>query len=102
MQQACGEPLQVYLNSMVIRGAEPVIVDTGTPANRRQWLEDVFAIVEPEDVRWIFLSHDDVDHSGNLDEVFAACPNAIARLQLGDGRAAHELLRLPPRTAAAG
>ena len=61
---------------MVIRGAEPVIVDTGTPANRRQWLEDVFAIVEPEDVRWIFLSHDDVDHTGNLDEALAACPNA--------------------------
>mgnify|MGYP003296853863 CR=1 FL=1 len=29
-----------------------------------QFLADVFSIVEPEDVRWIFLSHDDVDHSG--------------------------------------
>ena len=27
-------------------------------------------------MRWIFLSHDDVDHSGNLDEVMTACPNA--------------------------
>ena len=76
VQPALGEPLEVFLNSMVIRGAEPVIVDTGTPANRRQWLEDVFALVEPEDVRWIFLSHDDVDHTGNLDEALAACPNA--------------------------
>jgi flavorubredoxin len=76
VQDATGEPLQVFLNSMVIRGAEPVIVDTGTPANRTQWLEDVFALVEPEDVRWIFLSHDDVDHTGNLDEALAACPNA--------------------------
>ena len=76
VQQACGQPLDVYINSMVILGAEPVIVDTGTPANRTQWLEDVFALVEPEDVRWIFLSHDDVDHTGNLDEALAACPNA--------------------------
>ena len=76
VQEACGQPLQVYINSMVILGAEPVIVDTGTPANRKQWLEDVFALVEPEDVRWIFLSHDDVDHTGNLDEALAACPNA--------------------------
>ena len=76
VQEACGQPLHVYINSMVIRGAEPVIVDTGTPANRTQWLEDVFAIVEPEDVRWIFLSHDDVDHTGNLDEALDACPNA--------------------------
>jgi flavorubredoxin len=76
VQPALGAPLAVYLNSMVIRGSEPVIVDTGTPANRRQWLADVFALVEPRDVRWIFLSHDDVDHSGNLDQVMTACPNA--------------------------
>ncbi|MET0896038.1 MAG: MBL fold metallo-hydrolase [Acidimicrobiia bacterium] len=76
VQPALGQPLFVYINSMVIRGEEPVIVDTGTPANRVQWMEDVFALVEPDDVRWVFLSHDDVDHSGNLDEVMTACPNA--------------------------
>jgi hypothetical protein len=76
VQPALGQPLFVYLNSMVIRGAEPMIVDTGTPANREQWLQDAFAIVEPEDVRWVFLSHDDVDHTGNLEQVMDACPNA--------------------------
>ncbi len=76
VQPATGAPLYVYINSMVILGAEPVIVDTGTPANRKQWLEDVFSLVEPEDVRWIFLSHDDVDHTGNLDEALTACLNA--------------------------
>lgn len=76
VQPALGEPLFVYLNSMVILGQEPVIVDTGTPSNREQWLRDVFSLVEPKDVRWVFLSHDDVDHSGNLDEVLTACPNA--------------------------
>jgi flavorubredoxin len=76
VQPALGEPLFVYINSMVIRGKEPVIVDTGTPANREQWLQDAFALVEPEAVRWIFLSHDDVDHSGNLEQVMDACPNA--------------------------
>jgi flavorubredoxin len=76
VQPALGEPLFVYLNSLVIRGREPMIVDTGTIANREQWMRDVFSLVEPQDVRWIFLSHDDVDHSGNLDEVMTACPNA--------------------------
>ncbi|MEO6467990.1 MAG: MBL fold metallo-hydrolase [Acidimicrobiia bacterium] len=76
VQPALGQPLSVYINSMVIVGEEPMIVDTGTPANRKQFLEDVFALVEPNDVRWVFLSHDDVDHSGNLDEVMSACPNA--------------------------
>jgi flavorubredoxin len=76
VQPALGQPLSVYLNSMVILGSEPMLVDTGTPANRTQWLEDAFALVEPEDVRWIFLSHDDVDHTGNLDQAMSACPNA--------------------------
>jgi flavorubredoxin len=76
VQPALGQPLFVYLNSMVIRGSEPMLVDTGTPANRKQWLEDAFSIVEPDDVRWVFLSHDDVDHTGNLEQVMEACPNA--------------------------
>ena len=76
VQEALGQPLFIYINSMVILGDEPVIVDTGTWANRDQWLNDVFSLVEPEDVRWIFLSHDDIDHTGNLDEALTACPNA--------------------------
>ena len=76
VQPALGQPLFVYLNSMLILGAEPMIVDTGTPANREQWLKDVFSLVDPNDVRWVFLSHDDVDHTGNLAEVMTACPNA--------------------------
>jgi flavorubredoxin len=76
VQPALGQPLFVYLNSMVILGREPMIVDTGTPANREQWMTDVFSLVDPDDVRWVFLSHDDVDHSGNLDEVMTRCQNA--------------------------
>jgi flavorubredoxin len=76
VQPAVGEPLFVYLNSLVILGSEPMIVDTGTIANRERWLKDVFSLVEPDDVRWIFLSHDDVDHAGNLDETLSACRNA--------------------------
>jgi hypothetical protein len=61
---------------MVIRGAEPVIVDTGAPVHRELWLDKVFSVVEPEDVRWIFLSHDDGDHTGGLLDALDRCPNA--------------------------
>jgi flavorubredoxin len=64
------------MNSMVIRGAEPVLVDTGAPAVRSQWLEAAWSVVDPLDVRWVFLTHDDRDHAGNLLAVLAACPNA--------------------------
>jgi flavorubredoxin len=64
------------INSMVIAGAEPVIVDTGARLNRSRWLEAVFSLVQPAEVRWIFLSHDDRDHVGNLAPVLEACPDA--------------------------
>lgn len=71
-----GGPFQVYINSLVIRGKEPIIVDTGTTLNREQWLKDVFSLVDPKDVKWVYLSHDDHDHTGNLMEVLDLCPNA--------------------------
>ncbi len=69
-------PVVVALNTLVIRAAEPVVVDTGVAENREQYLADVFGLVEPQDVRWVFLSHDDVDHTGNVNALMDACPNA--------------------------
>lgn len=69
-------PLAVHMNAMVIRGCEPVVVDTGAPVDRESVLEQVFGLVEPEDVRWIFISHDDVDHYGNMAALMEACPRA--------------------------
>lgn len=66
----------VYLNSMVILGEQPVVVDTGAPLFREQWLESVTSILDPADIRWIFISHDDGDHVGNLADLLAMAPNA--------------------------
>ncbi len=71
-----GPGVYVPVNSMLIRGAEPVIVDTGAPLHRERWLEQVFSLVDPHDVRWIFLSHDDGDHTGGLLDALERCPNA--------------------------
>lgn len=68
------EPTAVHLNAMVIRGLEPIIVDTGMPGG--DYLTDMWSLVDPDDVRWVFLSHDDIDHYGNLAAVMSACPNA--------------------------
>jgi len=66
----------VFVNSMVILAEEPVIVDTGAPLFREHWLESIAAVVDPADVRWVFLSHDDGDHLGNLAQLLAAAPHA--------------------------
>jgi|HigsolmetaAR202D_1030399.scaffolds.fasta_scaffold42958_1 flavorubredoxin len=74
--QAPGAPVAMHVNSMVIQGAEPTIVDCGAALLREQWREQVFSLVDPVDVRWIFLSHDDTDHTGNLELTLELCPNA--------------------------
>lgn len=61
---------------LVIRGTEPVLVDTGPPIHRDAYLASVFSLIDPGLVRWIFLSHDDRDHSGNLLQLLDFCPNA--------------------------
>jgi flavorubredoxin len=69
-------PVIIPLNSMVIRAKEPVVVDTGFAEHRDQFLEDVFSLVDPEDIRWLYISHDDVDHTGNVNELMRLAPNA--------------------------
>jgi flavorubredoxin len=68
--------VSVPLNALVIRGAEPVVVDTGAPECRAQFLDDVCSIVDPPDIRWIFISHDDIDHHGNLGALMEVAPRA--------------------------
>lgn len=66
----------VPVNSLLIRGAEPVVVDTGAAVHRERWLAQVFGLVDPEDIRWVFLSHEDGDHTGSLADVLIAAPRA--------------------------
>jgi flavorubredoxin len=66
----------MQVNSMVILGRGPVVVDTGAVINRQGFCDQLFGLVDPGDVRWVFLSHDDSDHAGNVAEVMDVCPNA--------------------------
>ena len=100
IQATVGEgvaPQAIHMNSMVIRGAEPIVVDTGCPIHRKQYLDDLFALVEPDDVRWVFISHDDPDHHGNVEAVMDACLNAtlVASWFLCE-RLGAEGFRVPP------
>ena len=76
-QHSLGGSVSTSMNSLVIRAMEPVVVDTGMVTDRATFFEDVFSLVEPDDVRWIFLTHDDDDHSRNLVEALERCPNAM-------------------------
>lgn len=82
-------------NSMLIRAAEPVVVDTGMVTNREIWFEDLFSLVAPEDLRWIFVTHIDTDHAGNLVEALARCPSAMMVTSRGESFRASASLGIP-------
>jgi flavorubredoxin len=89
-------PVSVALNTMVIRGAEPVVVDTGMAENTEQYLADVFSLVEPEDIRWVLISHDDVDHTGALNALMDLAPHATLVIDWFMHERMGASLRVPP------
>lgn len=86
------------VNAMVIRGEQPMIVDTLAIVQREEFLESVFSLVDPGDVRWLFLSHEDRDHSGSIMQVLERCPNAkLITNFLGLGKLSEEFAIPPER-----
>lgn len=71
-----GAEVGVHMNTMVLASRESVVFDTGVPADRQGWLDAVSTVVDPDDVRWNVLSHDDHDHTGTLEAIVEHFPNA--------------------------
>ncbi len=75
------------VNAFVIHAAQPVLVDTGLAARRGPFLDALRSVVDPAALRWIWLSHIDADHVGNLPEVMALAPQAkVVTSYLGVGK----------------
>src|SRR5690606_38824122 len=64
------------VNAFLFKGSEPMLVDTGLAALSEMFLERLAQEIDLEDLRWIFLSHTDADHIGNLQRVMERAPNA--------------------------
>ncbi len=64
------------VNAYLIRGPEPVLVDTGLAALGEPFMETLEALIDPKDLAWVWLSHMDADHVGNLLSVLEKAPNA--------------------------
>ncbi|MBI4220850.1 MAG: MBL fold metallo-hydrolase [Chloroflexi bacterium] len=64
------------INSFVILGKEPVLVDAGVGVFSDQFLADLKSIIDPEKLRWVWLTHDDSDHTGSIQKVLGLAPQA--------------------------
>ena len=64
------------VNAFLIHAREPVLVDTGIAALRDGFLRALRALIDPAALRWIWITHADADHVGNLAAVLERAPSA--------------------------
>ncbi|MFD9126750.1 MBL fold metallo-hydrolase [Kitasatospora sp. NPDC059571] len=66
----------IPVNAFVLHAAQPVVVDTGLGLSDRDFLETLGSVLDPADVRWIWLTHPDRDHTGGIFALLDAAPRA--------------------------
>lgn len=77
----------VPVNAHVIRAQQPVLVDTGMAALGADFMRELRSVIDPATLRWIWLTHLDADHVGNLRAVLAEAPQArVLTNYLGMGK----------------
>jgi glyoxylase-like metal-dependent hydrolase (beta-lactamase superfamily II) len=64
------------VNAYVLLAEEPVLIDAGLAADGEQFVEALESIIDPAALRWIWLTHDDADHTGSIQRVLELAPNA--------------------------
>lgn len=64
----------IAINAFVLYGAEPVLVDTGTVAGAPGFMTALASVIDPAELRWIWLTHTDFDHIGSLAALLDAHP----------------------------
>ena len=57
---------QLAINAFVIHAQEPVLVDTGSVVESDEFMASLRTVIDPADLRWIWLTHTDFDHIGSL------------------------------------
>lgn len=64
------------INAFVVHADEPVLVDTGRPVEREAFIAALRSVIDPADIRWIWLTHPDRDHTGALFDILGMAPQA--------------------------
>lgn len=64
------------VNAFLLRAQQPVLIDTGVACLGGDFRKQLHRFIDPQDLRWIWITHADFDHIGNLPELMDEAPNA--------------------------
>src|SRR4051794_707563 len=64
----------VPINAFVIKGTEPMLVDTGVGVQGPEFMSALKEVIDPAELKWLWLTHTDFDHIGSLQALLAENP----------------------------
>ena len=64
------------VNAALLEAEQPLLLDTGVGALRGDFLAALERLIDPAALRWIWITHADADHVGNLAAVLERAPAA--------------------------
>ncbi len=64
------------INAYLLMAEEPVLIDTGIGVDGDDFLAAVGSVVDLQSLKWVWLTHDDADHTGSIQRIMEAAPNA--------------------------
>ncbi len=62
------------INAFVLDGQEPMLVDAGPVAGRDDFMAALRTVIDPTELRWLWLTHTDYDHIGAIPQLLELNP----------------------------
>jgi Metallo-beta-lactamase superfamily len=64
------------VNAFVLHAEQPVVIDSGLSSADKDFVAALAEVLDPVDVRWLWITHPDRDHTGGLWPLLEAAPAA--------------------------
>lgn len=75
------------VNAFLVNGSQPLLVDTGLALLADDFMRQLGSLIDPAALRWIWITHADADHVGNLASLLQVAPEArVVTTFLGMGK----------------
>jgi flavorubredoxin len=62
------------VNAFVLKAKEPVLVDCGLISEQNEFMDALSSVIDPQELKWIWLTHTDRDHIGSFHKLLEEAP----------------------------